>query len=208
MGRKYADGVSLPASLLLPPDVALAKVVAELPEPSALPGGCMYEPKWDGFRFALVRDEKVSLWSRQGKDLTKYFPEIAAAAAIEIPEGCVVDGEAVIWKAGRLDFDAMQQRLSGGVGKAARAAHALPDSFAAFDVLAVAGRDVRHVPLRHRRALLEELAATWTPPLNLSPMTTDRDVARQWLETMPATGIEGLVVKGAAQAYEGGQRQW
>lgn len=61
----------LPASLRLPPDVALAKVVAELPEPAALPGGCIYDPKWDGFRMTVVRDVTVSLWSRQGKDLTQ-----------------------------------------------------------------------------------------------------------------------------------------
>lgn len=199
--------MSLPASLQLPPELALAKVVAELPEPSALPGGCRYEPKWDGFRLAIVRDRDVTLWSRQGKDLTEYFPEIASAAE-EIPEGCVVDGEAVIWKDGRLDFDGLQQRLSAGMAKAARRAHLQPASYAAFDVLAVAGRDIRHIALDDRRSLLEELASAWMPPLHLSPVTRDLDQAREWLTTMPATGIEGLVVKGARQPYAGGQRQW
>lgn len=199
--------MSLPASLQLPPELALAKVAAELPAAAALPGGCLYEPKWDGFRLAIVRDVDVSLWSRQGKNLTRYFPELASAAA-ELPEGSVVDGEAVIWSAGRLDFDALQQRLSAGVAKAGRIAHAQPASYAAFDVLAIAGRDVRHMTLEHRRSLLEELASTWVPPLNLSPVTRDMDEARNWLATMPATGIEGLVVKGAAQPYVGGQRQW
>lgn len=45
-------------------------------------------------------------------------------------------------------------------------------------------------------------------PLNLSPVTDDIDQARAWFEELPATGIEGLVVKGAGQRYEGGQRQW
>lgn len=205
--RAYADAVSLPASLQLPPEVALAKAVAELPAPSALPGGCVYEPKWDGFRLTLVRDVDVSLWSRQGKNLTRYFPELAVAAG-DIPEGCVVDGEAVVWSAGRLDFDALQQRLSAGPAKARRLGHAQPASYVAFDVLAVKGRDVRDLPLEHRRALLVDLASTWTPPLNLSPVTRDIDEARDWLATMPAMGIEGIVVKGADQRYEGGQRQW
>lgn len=59
--------MSLPASLRLPPEVALAKVVAELPVPTELPGGCLFEPKWDGFRTTIVRDVEVSLWSRQGE---------------------------------------------------------------------------------------------------------------------------------------------
>ncbi|RXZ72840.1 ATP-dependent DNA ligase [Agromyces albus] len=197
----------MPASLRRSPELALARAIAELPGASALPGGCFFEPKWDGFRIALVRDAEIHLWSRQGKDLTRYFPELAVAAG-EIPEGCVVDGEAVVWNAGRLDFDALQRRLSTGAAKVGPLAYAQPASYVAFDVLAIAGRDVRGIVLQHRRALLEELASTWTPPLNLSPVTRDYDEARDWLATMPATGIEGIVVKGAAQRYEGGQRQW
>ena len=60
---------------------------------------------------------EVSLWSRQGKNLTRYFPELAGA---ELPDGTVLDGEAVIWNEGRLDFTAMQNRLTGGAVVAAR----------------------------------------------------------------------------------------
>ncbi|WP_248761071.1 transposase [Pseudarthrobacter sp. SSS035] len=52
-----------------------------------------------------------------------------------------------------------------------------PASFAVFDLLAMAGHGIRRVPLSDRRALLEELSAAWTVPLNLSPATTDREVA-------------------------------
>jgi ATP-dependent DNA ligase len=78
--QAYADAVSLPASLRLPPEVALAKVVADLPEPPAMPGGCTYEPKWGGFRTVIVRAEEVSLCSRQGKNLNRYFPEIICSS--------------------------------------------------------------------------------------------------------------------------------
>jgi ATP-dependent DNA ligase len=50
-------------------------------------------------------------------------------------------------------------------------------SYAAFDVLAVAGHDARELPLSQRWALLEELASGWEPPLSLSPTTMDRDEA-------------------------------
>ena len=71
-----------------------------------------------------------------------------------------------------------------------------------FDVLAVARQDTRGLPFADRRALLEELARAWVPPLNLSPVTRDRAVAETWFKEMPATGVEGLLVKAGSQAYE------
>ncbi|HEY8701834.1 MAG TPA: hypothetical protein VIM08_12885 [Arthrobacter sp.] len=105
----------------------------------------------------------------------------------------MIDGEAVIWTQGRLDFSALQQRLGAGARTLPGLVRETPASYAAFDVLAVAGHDARELPLRDRRALLEELASTWEPPLSLSPTTTDPEVAARWFEEMPRTGIEGLL---------------
>ncbi|WP_309138348.1 ATP-dependent DNA ligase [Paenarthrobacter sp. CM16] len=160
-------------------------------------------------RAVLVVDaESVTLWSRQGKELTRVFPDLAAAAAAQIPPGCVIDGEAVIWNGDRLDFDALQRRMVTSRAAMLALVHELPASFAAFDVLAVAGQDIRSVPFTGRRSLLEELAREWTAPLNLSPTTTDRELAQTWLRDLPATGVEGIVVKGGAQTYEPGARAW
>ncbi|MBE7702264.1 hypothetical protein H9623_18390 [Oerskovia sp. Sa1BUA8] len=52
------------------------------------------------------------------------------------------------------------------------------------------------------------MAASWAPPLNLSPVTDDVDQARTWFEINSAAGIEGLVVKDGAQPYRGGARSW
>ena len=73
-----------------------------------------FEPKWDGYRLCVFRGNRTSLWSRQGRELTRYFPELSAAADAMIPAGYIVDGEAVVWSEGRLDFEALQQRLSAG----------------------------------------------------------------------------------------------
>ena len=97
--------MALPAELRPPIEVALARPVATIPAPDAMPGGCLYEPKWDGFRLVIVRDDDVSLWSRQGKNLTRHFPDLASAAAEQLPAGVVVDGEAVVWVDDRLSFD-------------------------------------------------------------------------------------------------------
>lgn len=199
----------MPASLRPPVELALAKVADAVPAEGALPGGCLYEPKWDGYRLSIsVGAGGTSLWSRQGKDLTRYFPELLRAAEAQIPPGCVLDGEAVIWTAGRLDFDALQKRLVTARRALPALARERPASFAAFDLLAVAGHDIRGTPLAGRRKLLEALAADWHPPLNLSPATRDRSEALTWLEEMPAVGVEGVMVKAAGQEYQPGTRQW
>jgi ATP-dependent DNA ligase len=180
-----------------------------MPQGGALPGTLLYEPKWDGYRAVGIRDDNgATLWSRQGKDLTRYFPELVAAIESAVPPGCVIDGEAVIWSQGRLDFSALQQRLGAGPKTLPGLVRETPSSYAAFDVLAVAGHDARELPLSQRRELLEELASGWKPPLSLSPTTTDPDEAARWFEEMPHTGIEGLIIKGTSQPYTPGIRSW
>ncbi len=192
-----------------PPALALARAVPKIPAPDALPGGCVYEQKWDGYRLGIVRTEDSTvLWSRQGKDLTRYFPDLAAAAEDHIPPGFIVDGEAVIWTDDRLNFEALQKRLATSKKNLPAVVSERPASFVAFDLLQAVGTDIRNFPLSDRRELLEELASWWEPPLDLSPTTTDPAKATRWFETMPATGIEGLVIKGAAQEYLGAERQW
>ncbi|EMY35004.1 ATP dependent DNA ligase [Arthrobacter crystallopoietes BAB-32] len=199
----------LPHGLRPPVKVALARAVEKIPRLNALPGGSVYEPKWDGYRAVLSREgEEASIWSRQGKDLSRYFPDLVAAAAEQVPSGCVLDGETVVWSGERLDFSALQQRLSTATKALTQLARQVPAHFVAFDLLAVAGHDIRDQPLHVRRQLLEELAKDWTEVLELSPVTADPETAARWFEELPATGIEGLVVKGRAQPYEGGQRQW
>ncbi|MFE0577570.1 ATP-dependent DNA ligase [Streptomyces sp. NPDC058874] len=100
---------------------------------------------------------------------------------------------------------------SGAAATAARAAvlaQSLPASYAAFDVLELAGLDVRARPYERRRALLVDLLLPLGPPLQPVPMTTDPELAATWYETLPASGIEGLVVKRLDQAYPAGRRGW
>ncbi|WP_241710542.1 ATP-dependent DNA ligase [Arthrobacter bambusae] len=183
--------------------LALAKAVESIPHETALPGGSVYEMKFDGFRaVCLVGADGVWLFSRQNKDLGRYFPEVLAAVAEQVPPGCVVDGELVLWSGDRLDFDGLQLRLVTARAALPALVRDHPASFVAFDVLAVAGHDTRGLPFTDRRALLEELARHWVPPLNLSPVTRDRAVAETWFKEMPATGVEGVLAKAGAQAYE------
>lgn len=199
----------LPPELAGPVAVALAKPVRGIPLANALPGGCRYEPKWDGYRLVIVRQrDSTRLWSKQGRDLTDRFPDIAAAALAQLPPGTVVDGEVVVWNGERLDFGLLQRRMVTAASRIGPLVDAHPASYVAFDLLATGGTDLRSRPLRRRRAELEQLAERWAPPLQLSPATADRAEAEQWFTDFRAAGVEGLVAKGAASRYTPGRREW
>jgi ATP-dependent DNA ligase len=101
----------LAADLFGPVGMVLARAVPELPGSGGMPGGSQFELKWDGFRAAaVVRAGEVRLWSRNGKDFTSKFPDVAAALTRQVDVDCVLDGELVVWTGERLDFDALQQR--------------------------------------------------------------------------------------------------
>ncbi|MFD3455670.1 ATP-dependent DNA ligase [Streptomyces sp. NPDC058691] len=190
----------------VPPPVVvmLARRVETVPEPDALPGGCAYEPKFDGHRMVVLTDP-VRLQTRSGRIVTDTFPELAEAARA-LPPGTVVDGEVVIWRDGRIDFGALQRRALGGTRR--RPTAPPPANYAAFDLLAAGGTDLRGRPYDERRAALTTLLAPLGPPLQPVPMTTERDEALHWYASLAASGIEGLVVKGRAQRYRPGRRDW
>lgn len=203
-------GGSVPGGLRPPVALALAKTAENIPSEDAFQGDALVaEPKWDGYRACIfVDDAGAWLRSRQNKDLSGYFPELIDALAGQAPPGCVIDGEAVVWSKGRLDFEALQHRLTASKAGLARLVHELPASFVAFDLLAVAGHDIRPLAWSRRRELLEELARTWVPPLNLSPVTTDRELAVRWFRDLPSTGVEGLILKRTGQPYSNARIWW
>lgn len=199
----------LPPELAGPVAVQLAKPVQTIPAAHALPGGCLYEPKWDGYRLVVVRAaDSTRVWSKQGRDLSDRFPDVVAAARAQVPAGTVLDGEVVIWNGSRLDFGLLQERLVTAAGRVGPLVAAHPASYVAFDLLAAGGADLRGRRLSRRRAALEELAGPWKPPMQLSPATTDPAEARRWFADFRAAGVEGLVAKGVGTRYAPGRREW
>ncbi len=188
--------------------MALARPVETIEESAKLLGGTLWEPKWDGYRLAIDRrGGDVVLWSRRGTDLTRAFPDVAAAAAEQLPPDVLIDGEVVVWAGDRLDFSALQRRVASPRA-AARLAAEKPASYVAFDLLVAGTEDLRAWPLHQRRAVLEDVAVSWRPPMTLSPTTSDVDIARRWFRDLALAGVEGLVAKGAEQPYVGGRRDW
>lgn len=180
----------------------LAKATKEIPL-----GEYLYEPKWDGFRCIVFRDgAEVELGSRNERPLTRYFPEVVEAVLAQLPHRCVVDGELVIARGDRLDFDALQNRLHPAESRVRRLAAETPAAFVAFDLLALDDRALMAEPFATRRALLEGALEAAEPPVFLTPATDDPAVARRWFEVFEGAGLDGVVAKPLDLPYRPDQR--
>jgi ATP-dependent DNA ligase len=174
----------------------LARSAKELPEGA----GWRYEPKWDGFRTIVFRDgEDVHLQSRNGRPMNRYFPEVVEQLREARPERAVIDGELIVVVDGIQEFDLLSQRIHPAASRVERLASETPAAFAAFDLLAEGGEALLELPYEERR---ERLAEAVTSPVQLSPVTDDREAAGQWL----GGKSEGVVAKDADAPYRPGER--
>ncbi len=181
----------------------LAKLAEELPHGGAF----LYEPKWDGFRALVFRGSgDVYIQSRDLRPLDRYFPELHEALLLHLPDNCVLDGEIVIATPHGLDFDALQMRLHPAASRVAKLARETPSSFVAFDVLAVDGMDLRETAQSERRESLERVLAGAKPPVHLTPVTRDRDLAVEWLARFEGAGLDGVIAKPVTGTYQPGKR--
>ncbi|MBB1254228.1 ATP-dependent DNA ligase [Streptomyces sp. OF3] len=179
-----------------------------LAKPAArIPTGMHYEAKWDGFRALVFRDgNEIEINSRSANPLTRYFPELADALREQLPRRCVVDGEIVVVRGDRLDFEALLERIHPADSRVRRLAAETPAAFVAFDLLALADSSLLDEPLRDRRRLLETALADAHDPLYLAPATDDPAVAREWFEQFEGAGLDGVVAKRPDSPYRPDQR--
>ncbi len=185
----------------------LAKSAKALPVPASFEGGLQYEPKWDGFRCIVYRDgDEVELGSRNERPLTRYFPDIVEAVKDSLPSRCVLDGEIIIALDGRLQFERLLERIHPADSRVQKLAVDTPASFVAFDLLAIDDQALLEAAQSHRRErLVEAVGGAW-PALHLTPATTDVAVAEEWFETFEGAGLDGVVAKPLAGAYQPGAR--
>src|SRR5579859_3650520 len=174
-----------------PIEPQLARPRAELPVGERW----CYEPKYDGFRaIVFVDDEQVTIQSRSGKPLGRYFPEL------QFPRGrYVLDGEVVIDAAdGHEDFGALQQRIHPAESRIQMLAAETPARYIAFDLLALEDESLLERPLSDRRRALEE---NFDGRVDLTPLTCEETEAEPWLQSG-----EGVVAKELGAPYRPGQR--
>jgi ATP-dependent DNA ligase len=197
-GRLSPDQIVSPAgpNVPFPPQEAL--LVEKMPSGPNI----WYEPKWDGFRGVLENDGgALGLWSRNGRPLLRYFPELRPLGE-KMPPHSALDGEIVIEHDGRLEFDLMQMRLHPAESRIKKLSAETPSRFIAFDVLLWNGEPLHRKPLAERRAFLEKNVKGF----ELSEITRDVDTAKMWLERLEVLGLDGIVAKRADLPYMPGSR--
>jgi DNA ligase-1 len=185
------------------------------------------EWKWDGIRAQLVkRDGRLWIWSRGEELVTERFPELHSLQQA-LPDGTVIDGEIVVWKAPAVDpapadaftlapaaeariqepsvqpFALLQQRIGRKtLGK--KILEEVPVAVLAYDLLEWQDQDWRNHPQQARREQLEQLvASTDHPGLRLSPVLQAdswADLAAQ-REASRSLGVEGMMLKARSAQY-------
>lgn len=192
--------MELPASPIPP---MLAKRVDAIPAAGAF----LFEPKWDGFRTLIFRDgASLLIQSRDGKALNRYFPDLEAPLLEQLPQRCILDGEIVIARDGRLDFDALQLRIHPAASRVRMLAEQTPAAIVFFDLLWLDDEDLRDHPFTVRREKLEALLNKLHPPLHLTPATNDRAVAEDWFSRFEGAGLDGVMAKPLTGTYQPDKR--
>src|SRR3954453_10189948 len=179
----------------------------------AIPRGeeWQYEPKWDGFRCLLARDSAdVTMLSKAGEDLARYFPEVIAAARELKAQRFTLDGEIVVPQGKSFSFDALLQRIHPAASRVARLSKETPALMLAFDLLATAKDEkLAERPLASRRPALEAFAKVQfnsQPTFRLSPATTNYATAKKWL-AQSGGGSDGVIAKRLDLPYQAGNRE-
>lgn len=186
----------------LDPVVPFPPMEAELVRELPLGDEWVYEPKWDGFRGVLENaGGELRLWSRNGRPLLRYFPELQPLGDL-LPPCSALDGEIVIDIDGAIDFDAMQTRLHPTESRIRKLSGEIPARFIAFDTLVWDGEPLWEKSFAERRSALERDAAAFS----LSPSVANPETATAWLEELELLGLDGVVAKRLERPVKPGAR--
>jgi DNA ligase-1 len=174
------------------------------------PRGWQAEWKWDGIRSQVIRrDGRTFIWSRGEELVTDRFPEIAAAADF-LSDGTVLDGEIMPWKDAKpLPFAQLQRRI-GRKSLGGTILAEVPVVLIAYDLLELAGQDLRGEPLERRRAMLEgAIAESRSTVFVPSPtvVLASWDDARAAYASARERCAEGLMLKRLDSPYGVGRRK-
>jgi len=169
-----------------------------------------YEPKWDGFRcLAYKRGKTVTLRSKSGKPLERYFPDIVSVLEKLAANNFIIDGELLVKGERGYSFSDLQLRLHPAASRVNMLAQKQPATFVLFDILETEqGRNLMSLPLSERRRFLEQFwkkHCTKEKAFKLSPQTDALAEAMKWLHSS-GWSIDGVVAKKSTDVYAPGER--
>ena len=115
------------------------------------------EPKLDGMRIQIVKDDKLRLLRENGVDKTKQFPELFDQIKT-LPDDTILDGEICILDNEFVaDFQKLQTRSTTDDLKIKLLAKKIPATFVAFDILRYEGENLEQFPLHVRKEYLKNI---------------------------------------------------
>ena len=208
-GRTAADDIRARLQLLKAPERAVQAssvrlMLAETQDRPFTAAGWMFELKLDGYRALAARDGGPRLLSRNGNDFSPCFPEVCQALKALPCERLVLDGELVaVDAAGRPSFQRLQQRAQ--LRRSLDIRHAAvenPVTFYAFDLLGFEGFDLRPLPLRERKALLQKIVPATGVIRYLDHFEEEGEVLYEQVRKL---GLEGIVGKRLDSPYKPGR---
>jgi DNA ligase D-like protein (predicted ligase)/DNA ligase D-like protein (predicted 3'-phosphoesterase) len=162
----------------------------------------IFEVKWDGFRAIAYIDEELSIKSRNENELKHNFPELAELT--QLANGLVVDGEIVVIREGKPDFQSLLERgQAASAGEIQRQAKRAPVVYIVFDVLEKDDKPLIKLPLMERKKILKDSLREGSHVL-LSDFIEEKGEA--YYQLALEKGLEGVVAKKKDSPYEEGLR--
>jgi bifunctional non-homologous end joining protein LigD len=162
----------------------------------------IFEVKWDGFRAIAYVNEDFSLRSRNGKELSRNFPELEELQ--QQTQGVVLDGEIVILNEGKVNFQALLERSQESYQTATDfRSNRLPAVYVVFDILEYNGKSLVDLPLMERKKILKA-SLKETAHVLLADFVEEK--GEDYYKAVLAKGLEGVVAKKKDSPYEQGIR--
>jgi bifunctional non-homologous end joining protein LigD len=198
---KTHDPAALEGSKKAPFPSEVPVALAQLSDKPFSDPAWLFEIKWDGERaLAFVRDGKVELRARSGRNITSEYPELKAIVKQLNARQAVVDGEIVVLdEDGRSDFTKIQPRF-GVTNPPLSLQQKSPATYYAYDLLYCDGYDIRDVPLEQRKDLLLELLRT-SENIRYSDHVMEKGL--ELLKVAKERGLEGIIAKRRDSRYVG-----
>ena len=163
----------------------------------------IFESKWDGIRAISYVNDNVRILSRSGIDISMKFPEISKAVS-ESTGNVVIDGEIVLVKNGKQDFQTLMQRFqSDDKTRISILSEEYPAVYVVFDILEVNDKPIINQPLEERRRILFDKVND-TDTIKVIKFIKGDGV--NYFKAARSLGFEGIMAKKLGSPYEPGKR--
>ncbi|MGA2239605.1 MAG: non-homologous end-joining DNA ligase [Candidatus Bathyarchaeia archaeon] len=162
----------------------------------------IFEIKWDGIRAISYVNEDLKIISRNGNELKHNFPELQELK--DVTKNAVLDGEIVVMKDGKADFQAVMERSRiTGYRNIGYLSGESPATYVVFDILEKDGKSLTDTSLIERKRILKDVVKEGK---HVILSIFEEEAGESYYEAALKGGVEGIVAKKKDSLYEPGTR--